>query len=145
MEYAVWRLSEPRPSHEHNPQPGAPTWNARSVCQTRSFQVASSPNSVTINRIYQQQLTSLLISLVLFIQTNTQLPACFVCGSMNTTFRTHCRYNNLVQLRLTTNFRNFCSEIQAGEQPFSFSSLMYKCILQRAGSGPTHMTCDTDL
>jgi hypothetical protein len=54
---------------------------------------------------------------------------------MNTTFRTYCKYNNLVQLRLTTNFRNFCSEIQAGEQPFSFSSLMYKCILQRAGSG----------
>ena len=32
------------------------------------------------------------------------------------TFRTHCRYNNPVQLRLTANFRNFWSEIQAGEQ-----------------------------
>jgi hypothetical protein len=51
----------------------------------------------------------------------------------NPTFRTDCRYNNLVQLCLTTNFRNFYSEIQASELFFFFSSVMSDCILQRSG------------
>jgi hypothetical protein len=31
VEYAVLGLPEPQPSHEHNPQPDAPTSNPRSV------------------------------------------------------------------------------------------------------------------